>query len=844
MRNVLKAETLERRFPLLSVENGCIVSKDADLTVAFEVELPELYTVTADEYEAMHSSWIKAVKVLPEHSVVCKQDWFVKETYHPKTDDGEQSFLTRSYELHFNERPYLNHKCYLFLTKTTRERSRRKSDFNTLCRGFLLPKEITDKDAAARFLEAVEQFERIMNESGHIRLRRLETDEITGTKERPGLVEKYFSLSLEDETVVLQDICLKPGRMRIGDKRLCLHTLSDTEDLPGRLSTDMRYERMSTDRSDCRLSFAAPVGLLLSCNHIYSQYVFIDDAQEILQMMEKNSRNMLSLSKYSRSNAVNQEWTEMYLDEAHTKGVLPVRCHCNVIAWAEDAEEFRRIRNDTGSQLAMMECTPRSNTIDTPVIYWAGIPGNAGDFPSEESFYTFLEQAVCLFAGETNYRSSPSPFGIRLADRQNGIPVHVDISDLPMKKGIITNRNKFILGPSGSGKSFFTNHLVRQYYEQGAHILLVDTGNSYQGLCRMIHDRTNGKDGIYITYEEDNPISFNPFYTESGKFDVEKRDSINTLILTLWKREDESPKRSEEVALSGAVNAYIRKISENRNIRPDFNGFYEFVADDYRRMIEEKKVREKDFDIDGFLNVLEPFYRGGDYDFLLNSDKELDLTGKRFIVFELDNISSNKVLLPVVTLIIMETFIAKMRRLKGIRKMILIEECWKALMSANMSEYIKYLFKTVRKYFGEAVVVTQEVDDIISSPIVKEAIINNSDCKILLDQRKYMNKFEHIQRLLGLTEKEKSQILSINQANHPGRFYREVWIGLGGTRSAVYATEVSAEEYFTFTTEESEKLEVQRLAEELDGNLELAIRRMAERKREEQRQVSTPKREQ
>jgi len=841
MRNVLKAETLERRFPLLSVENGCIVSKDADLTVAFEVELPELYTVTADEYEAMHSSWIKAVKVLPEHSVVCKQDWFVKETYRPKTDGGEQSFLTRSYELHFNERPYLNHKCYLFLTKTTRERSRRKSDFNTLCRGFLLPKEITDKDAAARFLEAVEQFERIMNDSGHIRLRRLETDEITGTKERPGLVEKYFSLSLEDETAVLQDICLKPGRMRIGDKRLCLHTLSDTEDLPGRLSTDMRYERMSTDRSDCRLSFAAPVGLLLSCNHIYSQYVFIDDAQEILQMMEKNSRNMLSLSKYSRSNAVNQEWTEMYLDEAHTKGVLPVRCHCNVIAWAEDAEEFRHIRNDTGSQLAMMECTPRYNTIDTPVIYWAGIPGNAGDFPSEESFYTFLEQAVCLFAGETNYRSSPSPFGIRLADRQNGIPVHVDISDLPMKRGIITNRNKFILGPSGSGKSFFTNHLVRQYYEQGAHILLVDTGNSYQGLCRMIHDRTNGKDGIYITYEEDNPISFNPFYTESGKFDVEKRDSINTLILTLWKREDESPKRSEEVALSGAVNAYIRKISENRNIRPDFNGFYEFVADDYRRMIEEKKVREKDFDIDGFLNVLEPFYRGGDYDFLLNSDKELDLTGKRFIVFELDNISSNKVLLPVVTLIIMETFIAKMRRLKGIRKMILIEECWKALMSANMSEYIKYLFKTVRKYFGEAVVVTQEVDDIISSPIVKEAIINNSDCKILLDQRKYMNKFEHIQRLLGLTEKEKGQILSINQANHPGRFYREVWIGLGGTCSAVYATEVSEEEYFTFTTEESEKLEVQRIAGGPEGSLEGAIRRLAEKKREEQKQVSNPK---
>lgn len=841
MRNVLKAETLERKFPLLAVENGCIVSKDADLTVTFEVELPELYTVTAGEYEAIHSSWIKAIKVLPDYSVICKQDWFTKENYSSGFKPEEQSFLSKSYECHFNERPYLNHRCYLYLTKTTRERSRQRSDFNTLCRGFLLPKEITDKDMAARFLEAVEQFERIMNDSGFIRLRRLEVDEITGTKECPGLVEKYFSLSLENKTAVLQDICLKPGRVRIGDKQLCLHTLSDAADLPNKVSTDMRYERMSTDRSDCRLSFAAPVGLLLPCNHIYHQFIFIDDAQEILRSMEKASRNMLSLSKYSRSNAVNQEWTEMYLDEVHTKGVLPVRCHCNVMAWAEDAEEFRKVKNDTGSQLAMMECTPRYNTVDAPVLYWAGIPGNAGDFPAEESFYTFLEQAVCLFSAETNYRSSPSPFGIRMADRQNGIPIHVDISDLPMKRGIITNRNKFILGPSGSGKSFFTNHLVRQYYEQGTHILLVDTGNSYQGLCRMIHDRTHGEDGIYITYEEDNPIAFNPFYTDNRQLDVEKRESIKTLILTLWKREDEAPKRSEEVALSGAVNAYVRKITEDETIKPDFNGFYEFVRDDYRRMIEEKKVREKDFDIDGFLNVLEPFYRGGDYDFLLNSDKELDLTNKRFIVFELDNISSNKVLLPVVTLIIMETFISKMRKLKGIRKMILIEECWKALMSANMSEYIKYLFKTVRKYFGEAVVVTQEVDDIISSPIVKEAIINNSDCKILLDQRKYMNKFEHIQKLLGLTEKEKGQILSINQANHPGRFYREVWIGLGGTHSAVYATEVSEEEYYTFTTEESEKLEVQKLSEELDGNLELAIRRLAEKKREEQKQVSTPK---
>jgi len=262
-----------------------------------------------------------------------------------------------------------------------------------------------------------------------------------------------------------------------------------------------------------------------------------------------------------------------------------------------------------------------------------------------------------------------------------------------------------------------------------------------------------------------------------------------------------------------------------------FNAFYEFVKGEYREILRAKEVREKDFDIANFLNVLEPYYKGGEYDYLLNSDRELDLLGKRFIVFEIDAIKDHKILFPVVTIIIMETFINKMRRLKGVRKMILIEEAWKAIAKEGMAEYIKYLFKTVRKFFGEAVVVTQEVDDIIASPVVKESIINNSDCKILLDQRKYMNKFDAIQALLGLTEKERAQILSINMANDLNRKYKEVWIGLGGVESAVYATEVSLEEYYAYTTEETEKMEVMNLAEKLDGNMELAIKQIAEKLR-------------
>jgi len=448
------------------------------------------------------------------------------------------------------------------------------------------------------------------------------------------------------------------------------------------------------------------------------------------------------------------------------------------------------------------------------------MPGNEADFPMNDTFDTFIEQAVCFLNLETNYRSSLSPVGLRLGDRLTGKPVHVDISDEPVAKGICTNRNKFILGPSGSGKSFFTNHMVRSYYEQGTHIVLVDVGHSYKGLCDLVK-------GYYFTYSEADPIRFNPFYIPDGDvLDTEKKESIKTLLLALWKKSDESYNRSEYVALSNALQLYYDRLKKNESIFPCFNSFYEFLRDEFVQIIAEHRVKEKDFDISNFLYVLRPYYNGGEFDYLLNAVENLDLLNQRFIVFELDNIKDHPILFPVVTIIIMEVFISKMRKLKGIRKMILIEEAWKAIAKEGMAEYIKYLFKTVRKFYGEAIVVTQEIEDIISSPVVKQAIINNSDCKILLDQSKYQNKFDQVQDLLGLTDKEKTLILSVNKANDPSKRYKEVFISLGGILSKVYRTEVSPEEYFTYTTEEKEKVRVQQYALRF-GSMEKGIAALA-----------------
>ena len=825
MKNTRRVTTLESKFPLMAVEDGYIISKDADLTATFRVDLPEIYTITATEYEIIHAAWVKAINVLPDYSVIHKQDWYLEQKY--KVDfEKEMTSLERSSELFFNERPFIHHECYLYVTKTTKQRSRMQSNFSTLCRGNIIPKEVNKE--SFQFRECVEQFQQILNDSGFIKLERLTEEELIGTGQVVGLIEKYLSLS--SKAACLEDIELCADHVRVGDKTACMFTLSNLDDLPSHVSTDIADRKYTTDQSSCSLSFGANLGLLLGCNHIYNQYVFVDSSAEILRNLEKSARTMLSLSRYSRENQINREWIDLYLNEAHSKGLTAVRCHANVMAWAEGDIKLKRIKNEIGSQITAMGCKPRHNTIDVATLFWAGIPGNSGDFPAEESFYTFMEQAVCLFSNETSYNSSLSPFGIKMCDR-DGSPLHIDLWDSPMKRGIISNRNMFVVGGSGSGKSFFMNHLVRQYWEQGTHIVLVDVGNSYKGLCDLINQKTEGRDGIYYTYSDEAPIAFNPFYVEDRKFDIEKKESIKALIMTLWKKDSEPATRSEEVVLSNAISEYINKIKKDETLLPSFNGFYEFVNTDYKAVLDRKNIREKDFDIFNFLNVLEPYYKGGNFDFLLNSTEKIDLLHTRFVVFEVDSIKDHPILFPVVTLIIMETFINKMRRLQGVKKMIVIEEAWKALMNRGMEEYIKYLYKTVRKFYGAVATVTQEIDDIISSPIVKESIINNSDCKILLDQKKYLNKFYSIQKLLGLSEKEKAQVLSVNMAKRPGQ-YKEVFIGLGGTRSAVYATEVSDEEYLCYTTEETEKMQVHRLAQQLGGNIELAIKQLARERRE------------
>lgn len=809
-------------LPILAWENNCLVSKFADITVALELTLPDVYSLGTSDYERLHQVWVRALRVLPSYTIVHKQDIF----YNCDFSDSpiSNSFLSISSSDHFNGREFLNHKSYVFITLSTKENLKTTSMLSILCRNRIVPNDMLDRHRWEDFNDKVTQFISILNENG-IGVSHSSKKAILGDLQKSGAIEQYLTLEFNEERKVMMDVYLEDTDFKVGDNYISCFSIGNLEELPSNVYNYVKDPAYSHNNVFFPMSFPSSLAWGIPFSHIYNQYFFLNDSKEILSEIEKCGKQQQSLSLVSRENSINRKFNEQFLDEAISNSLRPIRAAMNVIIWDKNYNTLVKKNSLVAAKLSELDiCVSQTNVI-TPQIFWAGIPGGESQYPSEMTFLTFLEPAACFIQTESCAKPHEVDFGIKLCDRLNGIPLKVDISDIPMKKSWINNRNKFILGPSGSGKSFFTNHLVRQYYEQGSHVVIVDVGDSYLGLCKMINEETDGKDGIYYTYTEENPISFNPFFVKDNIYTIEKKEQLSSLIFCLWKSETESITKAEETHISTAINDYIELIV-NKETTPSFTNFYLFLKNDFKKKLQDSRVERQHFDIENLLQVLRPYSEGGMYDYLLNATENIDLLDKRFIVFEIDNIKDHKTLFPVVTLILMDTFISKMRHssLGQIRKLILIEEAWKAISKAGTAEFIKYLFKTVRKHFGEAIVVTQEIEDIIGNEVVKNSILGNADCKILLDQRKYSNTFDEIAQILGLTEKDIALALSLNRVldfsnRNP---YKEVFITLNGNNSRVYALEVSKQEYLVYTTEKTEKSKLLDL-EKQTGSIRNAI---------------------
>lgn len=801
-------KVLNEIFPIMDVEHDCILSKQGDITIVFKVRLPEIFTGSAEDHEAWHQGFIKAIRVLPKGTIFHKQDWFFQSSFKPDASKTDASFLTNASERYFDGRPYLEHDCYIMLTKKPADRKPGSSLFSNLLRPSIVPEQSINHFLLQELEDSAGQFQRILKDCGIV-LERLRNEDLLSQHRKAGLLERYIYLSDSPDDLLINDLELK-DKFKVGNKHCQLYTLSDCDNLPALCGSRINYDKYSTDKTKFSIGFASHLGLLLPVNHIYNQYIIIGDSQATLKKFESKRLRLQSLAAYSRENAISLDAVNAFLNEAIGEQRLPVKAHFNILAWTEKMEELKDIKNIVTSALAQMDATAKLETAGAGQIFWAGIPGNAADFPLNDTFDTFAEQACCFLNTETNYRSDTPENGIRFCDRLSGRPVYVDLYDLPRQLGWSSNLGTLVCGTSGGGKSMTVNHMLRTLFDQGAHCVVVDIGGSYKGLCELVG-------GYYFTYEEKNPIRFNPFWLPEGVvLDTEKKESLKSLLVALWKQENENFNRSEYVALSNALQGYYFFLEQNKSVFPCFNTFYEYLQTHYTNELKSYNVKDRDFDIDNFLYVLRPFYRGGEFDYLLNATENLDLLNQPFVVVEIDNIKDHPILFGVITLILIESFISKMRKLQGKRKVLVIDEAWKAIAKSGMAEFIKYAFKTIRKFNGIPIVITQELDDLISSPIIKDAIINNADIKILMDMRKFVNKFDKLQEVLGLSEKGKSILLSVNKDN------REIFVDIGGQVMKVYKNELCPEEYFAYTTEGKERVKVLQYAEKY-GSMEKGI---------------------
>jgi conjugation system TraG family ATPase len=774
----MKVKSIQESLPVLGFDGDVLLSNNLDMTIGLQLHLPELLACSAEELEQLHDTFRRLISMLPAGTLLHRQDYFIQKSFESQ-NGAPHSYLGQAYLRHFTGRSYLQHRAYLFISR-----------LNTgLLKNFLGSSLIQPANTQKKAKLQREQLEEVRdNVMAQLKQGGIQS-QVLDQRELSDLMQNYLNMNFLNKPDMLGSLDFR-DHLKVMNHFVECCSLSDYQHVPLEVSCVSRHSS-----TNLPVSMVYPISFGLPFSHIINCFVYKGHQTTSKSQLEAARKKIYSLSRFSTENKLNAELISQFLEAVQQGGDPIVQLHVNLLLFDESLQGLKHKRSEASTAFSQMNCLPYRHSFDLPLMYWANMPGST-QLPETELMLMRAPEACCFLNFEGAIQSSESSFYIHFSDRQSGCPVRVDISDEPMQRHQIHNRNKIIIGGSGSGKSFLTNHLMRHYAESAnCHVVLLDVGRSYELLVHYLKDTLKDRGGaMHVEFTEDTPISFNPFVLMDG-LSTERKQTILSVLYTIYK-----PNLSEvdKDVIAQSLTAYYKKYSENHS----FNSYYEFVQQWIPWLVKEKGLM---FNCGEFFFILSKYYQGGEYDYLLNKQMQTDEFFRcPFIVFELDNIKDHPIIFPVATLIIIDIFLQKMRQLKGTRKVICIEEAWKAIATPQMADYIKYFFKTIRKFFGEAIVVTQEIEDVISSPIIKDAIINNADTKILLDMRKFANKFETISQVLGLTAFQQAQILSVNSNLPAKRKLKECFIGLG-SYSRVFAVEVSPQEYQCYTSEQKEK---------------------------------------
>ena len=809
----MEAIDIRDNFPVINGGDGVILSKRGDICVGWEVQLPPAFRCNESGYDSLVGTLAGAIALLPDYTIVHKQDIFMRKRYHADPSASlrvtKGGFLEKAYEEHFDGREYLDHRCLLWLSFSSKKNVRSGSSGLLGLAGAGLPHAAE----IGRCLTAAEQFGAMLGGNSLLSLRRLTEEDIFGA-DKPGLLQDYLNFT-DGGADVLSDIQVSPGALRIGDKSIVGHLFADLDQLPGEVASCKRERELSTENSAVMLSFLNDIGQALDCEHVVNWFCVKEPLKDIHGSLDSKRRQMQSMSARNAENRKYAEEINEYLETAATEQMYTVRCHLNVFSVDENA---------TTTAISKLGITPVRDFANAPAQFWTSIPGNESGLAFSEYMTMELQSGLCLnlFDG---FDTGIVDGVLKMSDRIRLVPQRFDIQEKALDAGLIENYNVFLLGPSGSGKSFFMNKYLRSCYVAGQHCFLIDVGDSYRALCHIIKEESGGKDGTYYTFEKGKPISFNPFRNVKrfSQVDSEAMNFLFTLMVTLWKNGKVEISSSAEKYVRESISAFLRQWDQVFD--PVFNDYFEFVRDVFGDLLRAEDAGKEYFDLKDYLISLEQFYKGGPYDYLLNSSESVNILEDRFVVFEIDHIKGDPVIYPITTLVIMDAFMEKMTSNSDF-KVMCIEEAWKAIMGTQMATYMLELWKTARKHRTAAMVVTQELKDITSSPIIKDSIVENSGVKILLDQTKYLNRFEELAAQLSLSEDDKGMVLSLNRLKIPGASGREVFFNLGNKKSFVMRLEVSQEERIAFSSAKKDKERLDKAVEKSGGSYIKAIKKL------------------
>ena len=820
---------------------GVLYTKTGEYSAVLKIENPvQKYSADIDSYYDFTHLFSALAQTLGEGYALHKQDIFVRKQFANEPEHN-QEFLSASYFRYFNGRPYTDSLCYLTITQEAKKSrlfsydSKKWRDF--LVKIYKVRDLLRDSGVQVKFLNKAEASE---------------------------YVDRYFAMNFKDRTVSMTNVKADDETVSMGDKRCKVYSLVDV-DCAALPSLIRPYTNIEVNNTEMPVDLVSVVDNIPNAETVvYNQIIFLPSQKRELALLDKKKNRHASIPNPSNQMAV--EDIKQVQDVIARESKLLVYTHFNMVVGVPADTDLQKCTNHLENAFGRMGIHISKRAYNQLELFVSSFPGNCYSVNEEyDRFLTLSDAAVCLMYKERVQHSEETPIKIYYTDRQ-GVPVAIDITGKEGKNKLTDNSNFFCLGPSGSGKSFHMNSVVRQLHEQGTDVVMVDTGNSYEGLCEYFG-------GKYISYTEERPITMNPFRINREEMNVEKTGFLKNLVLLIWKgtqgtvtktedrliehviteyydayfngfegftpqqREDlrkslviddrnSSEKRHESereraVRIEGIIDEIEGRRKELKVEELSFNSFYEYSVQRIPDICEENRITG--IDLSTYRYMMKDFYLGGNHEKTLNENMDSSLFDETFVVFEIDSIKDDPLLFPLVTLIIMDVFLQRMR-IKKNRKVLVIEEAWKAIASPLMAEYIKFMYKTARKFWASVGVVTQEIQDIIGSEIVKEAIINNSDVVMLLDQSKFKERFDTIKTILGLTDVDCKKIFTINRLeNKEGRsFFREVFIRRG-TTSGVYGVEEPRECYMTYTTERAEKEALKLYKRELQCSHQEAI---------------------